>query len=180
MRHIPNLLSAIRIALVPIFALVFLFGGRYAMYWAALIFLAAAITDFLDGYIARKYNYITNLGKILDPAGDKLMTLAMVICLAARGTIPGWIPWFFLTKEILMTAGGVLLRGRITDGMPASNIIGKTATCVLFCVGVALMVLPVPETLARLLIVAAVLLAFAAFVSYLILFAGLVRKHKVR
>lgn len=180
MKNIPNLLSALRILMVPAFVLVFFHGGEHAMYWAALIFLLAAVTDFLDGYIARRFNFITNLGRILDPAGDKLMTLAMVTCLALRGIIPGWIPWFFLVKEILMTAGGFLLSGRVTEEMPASNIVGKTATFVLFGVGAALLIFPMPPAVAEILIAAAVVLAFAAFVSYIIMFAGLVRKHRAR
>lgn len=180
MKHIPNLLSALRILMVSAFVLAFFYGGENAMYWAALIFLLAAVTDFLDGYIARRFDSVTALGKILDPAGDKLMTLAMVACLAVREIIPGWVPWFFLTKEILMTAGGFLLSGCVTEEMPASNIVGKTATFFLFAVGVVLLTLPVPPAAARILIGTAVLLAFAAFVSYIILFAGLVRKHRAR
>lgn len=180
MKHIPNLLSALRILMVPAFVLTFFYGGEHAMYWAALIFFLAAVTDFLDGYIARRFDFVTNLGRILDPAGDKLMTLAMVTCLAVREVIPGWIPWFFLTKELLMTAGGFLLSGRVTKDMPSSNMIGKTATFFLFIVGVALLTLPVPPPTAHFLILAAVLLAFAAFVSYIIMFAGLVRKRKAR
>lgn len=180
MKNIPNLLSGARILMVPAFVCAFFSGGEHAMIWAAAIFLLAAVTDFLDGYIARRYNFITNLGKILDPAGDKLMTVAMVTCLAIRHIIPGWIPWFFLAKEVLMTAGGALLSSRAGGEMPASNMIGKTATAVLFGVGAVLMVFPVSAFATHALMACAAALALAAFVSYIAMFAGLMRKRKAR
>ena len=178
MKHIPNILSTIRILLVPVFVYVFFSGAENAHTAAALIFLAASVTDFLDGYIARRFHFITNLGKILDPAGDKLMTLAMVICLAIEGTIPGWIPCFFVGKEVLMTAGGIFIRGRMTREMPSSNLLGKTATFVLFCVGVALMLFDVPPAIALGMIIVTVLLSAAAFISYIVVFVELWKKHK--
>lgn len=180
MKNIPNILSTIRILMVPVFVLVFFHGGEHAMLWAAFIFLMAALTDFLDGYIARRFDYISNLGKILDPAGDKLMILAMVTCLSVRDVIPDWIPWFFLIKEMLMASGGLFINRKICREMPASNMIGKTATFVLFCVGVVLMVFEITPLAAELMISAAVILTFAAFVSYIIMFAGLWKKHKAR
>ena len=178
MKNIPNILSTIRILLVPVFVLVFFSGTENAHAAAALVFLAASVTDFLDGYIARRFNFITNLGKILDPAGDKLMTLAMVICLAIEGTIPGWIPCFFGSKEVLMAAGGIFIHGRITREMPSSNFLGKTATFVLFCVGVVLMLFDVPPAFALGMIIVTVLLAAAAFISYIVMFAEIWKKHR--
>ncbi len=180
MRYLPNILSGLRILLVPVFLLVFFCGGEQAMIWAALVFLLAAITDFLDGHIARKYNYITNLGKILDPVGDKLLTLAMVACLAIRRVIPVWIPWFYLIKEVLMAFGGLLLQSKISREMPASNLIGKTATFVLFCVGVSLMLFDIPPAAAEAMIIITVLLSLAALISYVAMFTGMVKSHKTK
>lgn len=178
MKNIPNIISAIRILLVPVFVLTFLMGGDNGGFWAAMVFLAAALSDFLDGFLARKLNCTSELGRILDPAGDKLMTLAMVTCLAVREIIPAWVPLFFLIKEVLMLTGGLLIHGKIKLEMPASNIIGKTATFFLFCVGLILMLFDVTPSAASWLMVLAVLLTSAAFVSYLIMFAGIWKKRK--
>ena len=166
MKNIPNILSSIRILLVPVFVAVFLSGGENCQLWAAAIFLAASLTDFLDGYLARRYNCISDLGKILDPAGDKLMTISMVVCLALRHVIPAWIPWFYAVKEILMVSGSLIWHSRLDNEVPSSNLMGKTATFVLFVVGVALMALPLPPAAANALIVLTVILSLAALISY--------------
>ncbi len=166
MKSVPNMISAFRIILVPVFVLVYFTAGEYARYWAALIFLLAAVSDFLDGYLARKYNSISNLGKILDPVGDKLMTLALAVCLTADGVIPGWIFWFFLVKELVVVVGGLLYRGRMDREVPASNIVGKTATFALFCVGLSIMLFKIPESAATPLMIAMVAISTAALLSY--------------
>ncbi len=178
MKHLPNILSGFRIALVPLFVAVWRLGGEYGRLWAAGIFLLAAVTDFLDGYLARKYHYITNLGKILDPAGDKLMTLAMVLCLSLDGIIPGWIFWFYLVKEGLMAAGGLFVRAAGVKDVPPSNFVGKTATFVLFCTGAALMIFKMPPAAARALMVLAVLVSLAALLSYVPSLLALLKKRR--
>lgn len=177
MKKLPNILSSIRILLVPVFVAVFFLGGEHGQLWAAGVFLAAAATDFLDGYLARRFSCTSNLGRILDPAGDKLMTLAMVICLAVRHIIPAWIPWFYGVKEVLMIGGSLLTSGKHIKHVPASNIFGKTATFALFGVGVALMVFPLPAAVADVLITLTVILSLAALISYTAGFSKLVKKH---
>lgn len=178
MKNLPNILSSIRILMAPVFVLVYFAGVPNAHLWAAAVFLAAALTDFLDGFIARRYGCISNLGKVLDPAGDKLMTLSMVSCLAVDGIIPGWMPWFFLAKEILMTFGSVFYRSRISSQMPGSNIIGKTATFALFCVGLSLMLFKVSGKAAYALMGVTVILSLAALISYAVTFLTIWRKNK--
>lgn len=175
MKYLPNILSSIRILLVPVFVAVFFLGGEHGQLWAAGIFLAAAATDFLDGYIARRFKCSSNLGKILDPAGDKLMTLAMVICLAVRRIIPAWIPWFFGVKELLMVCGTLLMSGKQDRQVPPSNLLGKTATFAIFGVGVALMVFPLPSSAANGLILLTVILSLAALISYTVSFSRLIK-----
>lgn len=178
MKHLPNILSGFRIALVPLFVAVWRLGGEYGRLWAAGVFLLAAVTDFLDGYLARRYNAISNLGKILDPAGDKLMTLAMVLCLSLDGIIPRWIFWFYLTKEGLMAAGGLLVRATGEKNVPPSNFAGKTATFVLFCTGAALMIFRLPPTAARALMILAVLVSLTALFSYVPSLLALLKKRR--
>lgn len=180
MKNVPNILSAFRIFLVPVFVTVFFLGGQYAHYWAAAVFLIAALTDFLDGYLARKYEHVTNLGKFLDPAGDKLMTLAMVICLSVEDIIPKWVPWFFIVKECLMVLGGIFYQQRISKDMLGANIIGKTATFALFCVGLSLMLFKIPRTVATWLMVVTAGLALAAFISYCVMLVGILKSRKAK
>ncbi len=88
--NLPNKISLIRIAMIPVFVIVFFLEGvlPYAYIIAAAIFVLAACTDFVDGYIARKNNLVTNLGKFLDPIADKVLVFtAMVLLLSLRGSL---------------------------------------------------------------------------------------------
>ena len=83
--NIPNKLTILRIILVPVFVACFYLPVEGAMYIAAAVFVVAYFTDMLDGYIARKYNLITDFGKLMDPMADKLLTAAAMIMLTAYG-----------------------------------------------------------------------------------------------
>ncbi len=85
-RNLPNQLTIARILAIPVFIAVLLLGYRVA---ACIIFITAALTDYLDGSIARKYNLVTNFGKLMDPLADKLLTMSAFICLVELGDIPG-------------------------------------------------------------------------------------------
>ena len=107
---IPNLLSLLRLVLVPVFAVVFFQPAPDAHRWAVLIYLTAFLTDVADGWIARHFNQITKLGRILDPLADKLMTFTVIICITADGIIPLWAVVVFFLKELTMAIGGYLLQ----------------------------------------------------------------------
>lgn len=83
--NLPNKLTILRIILVPVFVACFYLPVEGAMYIAAVVFVVAYFTDMLDGYIARKYNLITDFGKLMDPMADKLLTAAAMIMLTAYG-----------------------------------------------------------------------------------------------
>jgi len=104
--NVPNVLTMIRAILIPVYWVVFMDGHRW---WALGIFVFASLTDLADGYIARKYDLITDFGKLMDPLADKLMVLSVMLSLA----IKGWAPWapllILLCKEALMVLGGALL-----------------------------------------------------------------------
>ena len=109
MRHIPNVLSAIRLILVGVF--IFLFAR--AKYLACLIvFLTAFFTDLLDGYLARRNNWISDLGKVLDPLADKLMVIAALSCFYSAGWLPLWLMLSVLINEGKMIICGVVLLRR--------------------------------------------------------------------
>ena len=80
--NLPNKLSILRIVMVPLFVVAYFLPFEWTPFVALGIFALAAITDFLDGYIARKYNLVTNLGKLLDPIADKILVCAALFCIA--------------------------------------------------------------------------------------------------
>lgn len=98
--NLPNKLTMGRIFAIPVFIVVFLFDYRYA---AVVIFIVAALTDMLDGHIARKYNLVTNFGKLMDPLADKLLVMSALICLAQTGDVAGWMVIVILGREFIIT-----------------------------------------------------------------------------
>ena len=104
--NIPNILTLLRIILVPIYLLVFFSNLKNRVLLAGLIFILAGISDVLDGYIARKYDLITKLGSVLDPFADKMMTFAVLISFTWAKLIPSWILIALGIKEMLMISGG--------------------------------------------------------------------------
>lgn len=127
---IPNWLSFIRIALIPVFAVLFVQGHQLV---AVIVMICAALTDLFDGKIARKFHQVSNLGKLLDPIADKLSQMAIVIVLLYtywENPIK-YLFFFFIVKEVLMLLGGALL---LSKGMrpTAAEIWGKVATNVFY------------------------------------------------
>ncbi|MBE5781975.1 MAG: CDP-alcohol phosphatidyltransferase family protein [Clostridiales bacterium] len=104
--NVPNVLTMIRMLLIPVYWALFMQGHRFV---ALAVFILASLTDLADGYIARKYHLITNFGKLMDPLADKLMVLSVMLSLALRSFVP-WAPLIILLcKEGLMVLGGVVL-----------------------------------------------------------------------
>ncbi len=101
--NIPNKLTMLRIILVPIFVVLMLTRIPYGGSLAAVIFMIAALTDSLDGYLARKWKQVTRLGAILDPLADKLLITAALISLVELGRIPGWIAIVIIGREFAVT-----------------------------------------------------------------------------
>lgn len=137
--NIPNSLTILRIVLVPIFVVFLLVRIPYGDYLAATIFTIAAITDSLDGYLARKWKQVTRLGIILDPLADKLLITAALISLVELGRIAGWIAIVIIGREFAVTGLRVV---KAEEGVliPAS-ILGKVKT-VSQIVAVILVILP--------------------------------------
>ncbi|MBP3580865.1 MAG: CDP-alcohol phosphatidyltransferase family protein [Clostridia bacterium] len=127
-KDIPNLLSVIRILLVPVFVYMFMTGKHTG---AVVVFILSGLTDVLDGYIARKYNYISDLGKFLDPFADKLTQFSAFVCLYLTQLVPLWMPVLYFIKE-LGTLIGALVVFRNKKKVVKSNIFGKLATFFVF------------------------------------------------
>ena len=128
LKNVPNTLSVIRLLLVPVFVYLFLSDFVTA---ALVIFILAGATDVLDGYIARKFNCTSTLGKILDPLADKMIQLSAFMCLWSEGYVPFWMPLIYFIKE-LCTVLGALVIFRKTNFVVKSNIFGKLATVLVF------------------------------------------------
>ena len=102
LKSIPNMLSILRLLLVPVF-LWLLIVDQFLV--AFLVLMFASFTDWLDGFIARKYNQITSLGKILDPSADRLFILATLIGLTVNEIIPAWLAIVIVSRDILLLIG---------------------------------------------------------------------------
>lgn len=107
--NVPNLLTMIRMLLIPVYWVLFMRPEIHFRYIALGVFIVASLTDLADGYIARKYNLITNFGKLMDPLADKLMVLSVMLSLALKGLAPWPALAILLAKEAIMVAGGLIL-----------------------------------------------------------------------
>ncbi|MHC1695722.1 MAG: CDP-alcohol phosphatidyltransferase family protein [Eubacteriales bacterium] len=139
-KNIPNILSFIRLLMVPVFIYVFFKDYPDNIYPALFVFLLAGATDILDGYLARRNGWITNLGKLLDPFADKLMQLSALVCLYIKQIVPLWIVGLFALKESVMVFGALLVLKK-TKVTVMANGFGKAATTVFYAMIVALIIL---------------------------------------
>ncbi len=175
---VPNILSLFRLFLVPVFAVVFFQPMPDAHTWAALIYLVAFLTDIADGWIARHFNQVSKLGRILDPAADKWMTFTVIICITVDGIIPLWAVIVFFCKELCMAIGGYLMYRRLGDVIP-SNWLGKLSTGVFFVVCVALMLFPaIPRVGGTAMIGGALALTLLALAGYVYQYCKTMRERK--
>lgn len=119
--NIPNCLTLIRIALLPVVVWRFRKGDSMG---ALIVYLLAMLTDAVDGFIARRYNQVTALGKLLDPIADKLSLVTLIALFVADGQIPLWLMGIILLKEVAMVVGGAvaLKRGIVVYALPIGKI----------------------------------------------------------
>lgn len=172
--NIPNLLTAFRFVLIPVFVLIYFSSIPNAFIWSIVVFLVAGITDVLDGYIARTYNQVTKAGTLLDPLADKLMTLTVLLCLVISDIVPLWVFIIILCKDGLMVVGGIsLLKG--SDAVVPAKICGKAATF-LFYIAIGVMIFD--KAIGNYIIYAAIVSAFIAFSVYLKTFINIRSKKQ--
>lgn len=126
--NLPNKLTILRVILIPFFVFFLLadFFGYAGRIIALVIFCAASFTDFLDGYIARKYNLITNFGKFLDPLADKLLVCSALICFVELGQLPAWMVIIIIAREFMIS--GFRLVASDAGIVIAANYWGKFKT----------------------------------------------------
>ena len=101
--NLPNMLTLGRVGAVPLLVVLLLFETPSASFWAAVVFALASLTDWLDGYLARKWDIVTVLGKFLDPLADKLLVMAALIMMIPMGRVPAWAVFVILAREIIIT-----------------------------------------------------------------------------
>ncbi len=179
---IPNLLSLIRILLIPVFVMLFIDGNKIG---AMIVLAASGFSDFLDGKIARKFNQISDLGKILDPIADKLsqLAIAIVLFLQFNQSSVTELRYFsyvflgFLAKEVLMLIVGAVM---LALGLRpcAAEIFGKLATVVFYVVmtilicfapevGALANLWTMPNSIVMILVIISLILTIIAFISYI-------------
>jgi len=130
LKYVPNALTIVRFILIP-FIVIALIQQNFILAFALLTL--SGITDILDGYIARKYNFITNFGKLMDPLADKCTQVSILATLTIKNIIPSWILCVVILKEFAMISGASFLYGK--EYVVSSKWYGKLAT-VLFYIAI--------------------------------------------
>ncbi|MGD1045904.1 MAG: CDP-diacylglycerol--glycerol-3-phosphate 3-phosphatidyltransferase [Bacteroidota bacterium] len=99
----PNQLTVLRILLTPVFIVFLVSSNSILRQWSLAIFILAAITDWYDGWLARRWGYVTRWGAFLDPLADKVLTSAALIAYAYLGLVPGWMVWIIVIRDAIIT-----------------------------------------------------------------------------
>ena len=124
--NIPNMLTLLRIIMIPIFYIIFFSDITNSSLFAALIFIIASLTDWLDGFLARKWKVVTNFGKIMDPLADKLLVMTALVCLLTSFRIPAWAVIVILSREMAIT--GLRIIAASEGVIVAADKLGKFKT----------------------------------------------------
>ncbi len=175
-----NIITIIRILLVPIFLVILLTEMENKEIVAFVIFLVAAISDAVDGYIARKYNQVTNLGKFLDPLADKLLVTAALLALVNLGLVETWVASVIILREIFITAFRFYFL--VKDSMFSASWIAKKKTT-LQIIAIALLILceklPIRDTIfaiGTITLYIALILTIYSGVEYIIKYSKAVKE----
>lgn len=178
MKHIPNMLTVMRLLLVPLFAVTFFLGSPLA---ALPLFLLAGATDVLDGYLARRFRWGSTLGKVLDPVADKSMQCTVLVVLAVANYIPVLLIFPIILKELAQLVCGVLFF-RYRHGVTVSCWYGKLAISVFYLAVSLTILLPAAWQGTKILLILLWALTLVsmmgALVAYLIRYARLAAQMK--
>jgi len=190
--NLPNLLTMGRVAAIPFFIWLLDSPTPIRGFWACILFTAAAITDLLDGYLARKLDVVSVLGKFLDPLADKLIVMAALVWLVSLRRVPAWVVVLLLAREISVTG---LRSVAASEGVVISaGHEGKTKTA-LQMIGIVALVLGYPYHLSylgidlgvvdmvhvgQMLVYLSLLFSFASAAQYVRLFAAAVEAKDQR
>ena len=166
--NLPNILTLIRMVLVPVFVFVF-YKEEGMRGYSALIFIIASLTDVLDGYLARKLNASTRWGQLMDPLADKCMQLAVILTLFSVELVPFWFIGILVFKELMLICGSIFLYSKKT--YVKANHTGKLNTVFLFLVMTLLLLYPsMNVTIKNILMGISAILTLVAGITYLYLY----------
>lgn len=164
---IPNLLSIFRLALIPVYISIYLNAQKTADYYlAAAILAVSCLTDLIDGKIARHFNMISTLGKVLDPLADKLTQFTLIVCLTVKHPVLKYLIGLFVLKESFQLIAGCLnlRKGKMLKG---ALLTGKICTTVLFVSLILLVMIPeIPNKIVTVIAIIDALFMLAAFADY--------------
>lgn len=176
---IPNMLSLLRLLLIPVYTIIYLNAQHPQDYFlAASILAVSCLTDMIDGKIARHFNMISNVGKILDPLADKLTQLSLTICLSVRYPVLRGVLILFVIKEVFQVTTVYIMfqRGKI---LPGALFAGKICTTVLFVSFIILILMPsLPQNLVTAFAIVDAAFLSNAFIKYFLAFFG--KNHKLQ
>ncbi len=163
MMNTANKLTLLRIAMIPVFLLVLYLKVPGANYWALGIFIAASLTDTLDGYIARHYNQITDFGKFMDPLADKMLVVAALLWFVEIGQMPGWALLVVIVREFAVSGLRMIAadKGRVIAAGWSGKV--KTASTM---VCIVLMFLPIEPLFNQICLAVTVLTTIYSGVEY--------------
>ncbi len=162
----PNKLTILRMVLVPIFMVIYMVEAiPYHTAIAAVLFILASVTDWLDGYLARKNNLVTNFGKFMDPLADKLLVTGALLCLMERDLVSFWIVMLIIAREFIVSG---LRLVAVTKGIViAAGKLGKLKT-VLQLIAISAAILSVNRVCVDILIYLSAFMTVLSGVDYLI------------
>lgn len=170
---VPNILSYIRILLIPAFVILY-FNGEYIC--AAMLVALSGLTDLSDGFIARRFNMITEWGKLLDPIADKLTQAALLVCLLSRYTKMWLLVVIFFVKELTMGLTGLFMLCRKKKKLSGAMWFGKISTVVQFVAMTALFAFRLPQPVVDAVILVCAAFMMLAFVLYMRAYAHLAKE----
>lgn len=124
--NMPNKLTLLRVCMIPVFMIFALIETGFTQFIAVVLFLAACITDYLDGYIARSCNLVTDFGKFMDPIADKLLVMSAMVILVAQNRMPAWVCVVMLAREFIISGFRLVAAGKGT--VIAAGMTGKIKT----------------------------------------------------
>ena len=181
LKYIPNILSCIRIALVAVFIYCFFYDYPHNLTAAVIVFLVAGLTDVIDGFLARRFKWISNLGKVLDPLADKLMQCTVLVCMTIKEIIPVWVVVPFILKELLILSGGLFMIKK-RSVVAVSNIYGKLTVvffyaAVVFCI-VGREYLAENPLMLYLICALVLIVAMSALINYICAYFKTMRKNE--
>ena len=174
---IPNFLSLFRLILIPVYVYIYLHAEDDSEYiLAAVVMGLSCITDMIDGKIARHFNMISNVGKVLDPLADKFTQLALILCLSAKYPILYPVLALFLVKEFFQLFASIF-HIRQGKALPGALMAGKVCTTVMFISLIALVLFPhMNELVADAIILIDAVFLMISFISYIQAYFGKNRK----